>query len=138
MVNRLGKIAGAVACLVAVLILNGAHWAALQSVAWGRMLADFSRQDSLRVAVAKTFSGRYPCPLCLKVRQGWHEEKQQREKLPWEKPENSPEPFWELRYAAVPPVPSSAFDEQPFVPQLAADFIETPPFPPPRARAWVL
>jgi len=35
----------------------GGHWLVLQSVAWTRMLADFSRQDSLPAAISKTFDG---------------------------------------------------------------------------------
>ena len=74
---------GFVACLVAVVVMSGAHWFALQSIAWGRMIADFSRQDSLGTAISKTFSGKHPCSMCLQIRKGWHEERQREEKLPW-------------------------------------------------------
>jgi hypothetical protein len=43
----------------------GLHWAALQSVAWAGMLVNFSRTGSVAEAVAKTFDGQHPCPLCM-------------------------------------------------------------------------
>jgi hypothetical protein len=113
----------------------GGHWLALQSVAWGRMIADFSHRDSIGTAIAKTFSGKHPCSLCLKISKGWHEERQREEKLPWLKTEKMPEAVWQLRCATAPPVPSAPRHDQPFVPTLRADFIASPPTPPPRA-AW--
>ncbi|MGA3179172.1 MAG: hypothetical protein ABSF38_02385 [Verrucomicrobiota bacterium] len=46
------------------------HWTVLQSAAWVGMMVDYSRQGSLQEAVAKTFDGKHPCPLCLLVRAG--------------------------------------------------------------------
>jgi len=136
--NRPFKIAGFVACLVAVLAMCGGHWFALQSVAWGRMIADFSHQDSIGTAIAKTFSGQHPCSMCLKIRKGWHEEKQREEKLPWVKTEKMPELLWELRCVTVPAAPTFAMDERPFVPERYSDFVDSPPTPPPRAGFRVL
>src|SRR5512136_2847672 len=118
MMNKALKMAGFVACLIAVLAMCGGHWLALQSVAWGRMIADFSQQDTIGTAIAKTFSGKHPCAMCLKIRKGWHEEKQREERLPWIKTEKMPEAFWELRCATVPAAPSVILCEQPFVPAL--------------------
>jgi len=131
--NRPFKIAGFVACLAAVLAMCGGHWFALQSVAWGRMIADFSHRDSIGTAIAKTFSGKHPCSMCLKISKGWHEEKQREEKLPWTKTEKLPEVVWQLRCLTAPPVPTAPRHEQPIVPTLHTDFIESPPAPPPRA-----
>ena len=66
--NRALKMAGFAACLVAVLAMCGGHWLVLQSVAWGRMIADFSQEDSIGTAIAKTFSGKHPCSMCLQIR----------------------------------------------------------------------
>jgi hypothetical protein len=120
------------ASLAAVVAMIGGHWLALQSVAWGRMLVEFSRQDSFSTAVVKTFSGSYPCALCLKVRQGIYQDKEREEKLPWLKTEELPEAIWQLRCVTAPSVPTAPRHEQPFVPTLHADFIESPPAPPPR------
>jgi hypothetical protein len=116
---------------MAVLAMSGGHWFALQTVAWGRMIADFSREDSLRAAVAKTFSGKHPCPMCLKIRKGWHQEKQQ-EKEPWLKTEKMPEAVWQFRRVNVPCAPTAPRQEQAFVPILHTDYIDSPPTPPPR------
>ena len=129
---------GFVACLVAVVVMSGGHWFALQSVAWGRMIADFSRQDSLGTAISKTFSGQHPCSMCLKIRKGWHEERQREEKLPWIKTEKMPEALWELRCMTVPTTSTVALYERPCVPERYPDFIESPPTPPPRTSFSVL
>jgi len=48
----------------------GLHWAALQSVAWAGMLLSYSRSGSVATAIAKTFDGRHPCPLCKAIAKG--------------------------------------------------------------------
>jgi hypothetical protein len=48
----------------------GLHWTVLQSVAWAAMIVTYSRQGTLREAVARTFDGNHPCPLCKLVRAG--------------------------------------------------------------------
>ena len=126
------KVAGFTACLAAVLVMSGGHWLALQSVAWGRMVAEFSRQDSLGTAVSKTFSGKHPCSLCLQIRKGWQQDKQREERAPWVKTDRVPELFWELRCATIPAAPTAALHERPFVPVPHSDFADSPPTPPPR------
>jgi hypothetical protein len=62
---------------VALLILTlGLHWALLQGVAWAGMLITYAQEASLQEAVAKTFDGQHPCPLCKVVKQGREQEKQ--------------------------------------------------------------
>ena len=61
--------------IVALLGATGAHWAALQSVAWATMLADNARVASLTEALGKTFDGKHPCPICKKIAQGRQSEK---------------------------------------------------------------
>ena len=60
--------------LIAAVQILGGHWAVLQTVAWAKMLVDYSQQDSLSVAVAKTFDGEHPCQLCHTVKEGRQEE----------------------------------------------------------------
>lgn len=119
-------------CCVAVVATLGGHWLALQSIAWGRMIAEFSRQDSVGTAITKTFSGEYPCSLCLKIRHELHQEQERQAKLPGLKTEELPEAAWQLRFATAPGAPTKPRHEQPFVPTLHADFIDSPPAPPPR------
>jgi hypothetical protein len=45
----------------------GGPLALLQGVAWGAMVHDFSKNGSLTQAVEKTFDGRHPCPMCIKI-----------------------------------------------------------------------
>ena len=130
--NRYFKMAGFVGCCVAVLAMCGGHWLTLQSVAWGRMIVIFSQQDSLGTAIAKTFSGKHPCSLCLKIRHGVYEEQERQDKLPWLKIEKLPEVVWQLRCVTAPRVPTTPRHDHPFVPILHADFIDSPPSPPPR------
>jgi len=60
--------------LIAAVQILGGHWAVLQTVAWTTMLVDYAQQDSLTVAVAKTFDGAHPCQLCHTVKEGRQEE----------------------------------------------------------------
>ena len=50
-----------------LVLTTGLHWVALQSVAWGTMLAGHLRGESVTVAVAHTFDGRHPCCLCKAI-----------------------------------------------------------------------
>lgn len=55
--------------LIASLLFSmGAHLAIIQTVAWARMAVDYSRNSNLGTSLQKTFDGRHPCPLCLKLR----------------------------------------------------------------------
>lgn len=57
--------------VVAALALTlGLHWAALQSAAWVGMAVTFVQQDSLGMALNKTFDGQHPCQLCKFVEAG--------------------------------------------------------------------
>src|SRR5882757_3683582 len=61
---------GHVLMIVALLAATGAHWAALQSVAWTTMLAENLQSASVSQALVKTFDGKHPCPLCRAVAAG--------------------------------------------------------------------
>jgi len=128
--KRALRITGAVACFMAVFLSVGGHWAMLQSIAWTRMLADFSRTESFTCAVKKTFDGHHPCPMCLKIREGRAQEKKALPFLKWEKP---PEFVPQTLHPTVPMPPTTEQSAVPFVPTLHADFKFSPPKPPPRA-----
>lgn len=70
MLRTLGQI---MICL-AMFALIGGHWAVLQSVAWGTMIANYSKSSSLASAVQETFSGKKPCRLCHVVEEGRKQE----------------------------------------------------------------
>ena len=111
----------------------GGHWLVLQSVAWTRMLVDFSRQDSFTTAVAKTFDGEHLCPImCRKIQAGRQAEEQQQKNTPLLKHEKMPDLILDHRQLLLTFVSNGVRDEVPTVPRLRADFIETPPVPPPR------
>jgi hypothetical protein len=74
MLRRLGT---ALVCF-AMFFIAGGHWAVLQSVAWGKMVSDYSQQDGIVSAVQKTFSGDYPCAMCHKI----DEQKKQEQQAP--------------------------------------------------------
>ena len=71
MLARFGKIF----LVLALVAMLGAHWAALQTVAWTTMLADNLHSGSFCSAVTKTFDGRHPCPLCKAIAAGKQSEK---------------------------------------------------------------
>lgn len=60
--------------LVAFFLSCGGHWAALQAVAWARMVVDFSASTTLPQAIVMTVSGQYPCSLCKKIAQKHRED----------------------------------------------------------------
>jgi hypothetical protein len=60
----------------------GLHWIALQSVAWTSMIVQYSKQQSLRVAIGQTFDGDHPCSLCHAVNNGKNPEKKSEPQVP--------------------------------------------------------
>ena len=130
--NRWLRACGFSLCLAAVLALNGGHWLLLQSFAWGRMVLDFSRHDSLGVAITKTFSGRYPCALCLKVRAGLQQQRQADHRALASRPERISDLFWDVRPVAAPPAPAPGVFVSPELSLFYNSFLSSPPKPPPR------
>jgi hypothetical protein len=68
---RLGKIF----LVFALVIMLGAHWTLLQTVAWTTMLADNLCTHSAKEAVTETFDGQHPCCLCKAIAAGKQSEK---------------------------------------------------------------
>ncbi len=67
---------GKIVVVIALAATLGAHWALLQAVAWTTMLADNLCTHSLSESVARTFDGKYPCPICKAIAAGKKSEKQ--------------------------------------------------------------
>ena len=118
---------GRVFLIAAMLAVTGSHWVILQSVAWTTMLADNLRTTSLHEAVARTFDGKHPCPLCTQISKGKQAEKKSEFRIEWKKFEfpwapttfvfNAPAHFREAR------APEDSADQ----------LTHAPPTPPPRA-----
>ena len=61
-------------CL-ALFALAGGHWALLQTIAWAQMVRDYSSDAPFAEAIAKTFSGQFPCEMCTKISEERQKEK---------------------------------------------------------------
>ena len=68
---------GRATVILALCVSIGAHWAALQSVAWATMIVDYSHHVSLARAVAQTLDGEHPCDLCKHIVAAQHSQKKQ-------------------------------------------------------------
>jgi hypothetical protein len=132
--RKLLKHFGTLAALAALLAVHSTHWAALQTVAWGKMLVAFTQDESVLSALIRTFDGQNPCTLCLKVREGIAEDQQQQSHPGAPAPNTSEtgEALWEFRVALMPPPPLGILEDHPFIPTLHSDFRYAPPRPPPR------
>lgn len=75
---RLFRTAGIPLVGLAFFALAGGHWAILQSFAWAQMVRDYSKTVSITEAIARTFSGKYPCDMCTRI----SAERQNEEKAP--------------------------------------------------------
>jgi hypothetical protein len=54
---------------VALFLLAGGHWGAMQTVAWSGMLWNYTQADgSLLSGVKKTFDGEHPCTMCDSIK----------------------------------------------------------------------
>jgi hypothetical protein len=119
---RLGKIL----VIAALVVTTGAHWAALQTVAWTTMLANNLRTQSVSEAVCHTFDGRHLCPLCRAIAAA-------------KKSEKKSEAVSSTLKMEFPPVagkvilfPPTQFEEL-AVPDFFAELLAPkPPVPPPR------
>jgi len=131
--SRLWRATGCAVCLLAILAMLGGHWMVLQSFAWARMIHEFSKQGSLRSAIVMTFDGKHPCNLCLTIQNGRQQEQAEDKNLPCTSQNKPFELLCEDRRAVVPLPPVAAAPAVPTVPRGHADFIESPPTPPPRA-----
>ena len=124
---------GVWACLCALAVTLGAHWHVAQSIAWARMIVAYSRTNSFGEAWGKTFDGKHPCALCLKVRAGRQQEHEQQKKFPLPKSELNQDLLGQTNAAVVPSPPADWTEAIGFVPSILGDITHRPPIPPPRA-----
>jgi hypothetical protein len=119
-------------CLVVftLVLATGAHWAALQTVAWTTMLASNLRNDSLTQAISKTFDGEHPCCLCKAIAAAKKSEKKSEAVSPALKLEFPPVAE---KFALISPAPISAFS----LAEFSADSSFTKPLLPPPRRLCV-
>jgi len=118
---------GKLLVVVALVLVTGAHWAALQTVAWTTMLANNLRTQSVSEAVSETFDGRHLCPLCRAIAAAKKSEKKSEAVSPSLKMEFPPAPE---NFVLISPEPISAFSLAEFS---AASSSPKPPVPPPRS-----
>lgn len=69
MKQRWLRAAGSAAAICAALACQDVHWGLLQSIAWARMLLEYSDSYGLTRGVKYTFDGEHPCPLCKRIQQ---------------------------------------------------------------------
>ncbi|HZI33729.1 MAG TPA: hypothetical protein VFF11_15420, partial [Candidatus Binatia bacterium] len=81
---------GKILVVLALVVITGAHWAALQTVAWTTMLAHNLRTQSVAEAMADTFDGRHPCCLCKAIAAAKKSEKKSDATAPLLKQEYTP------------------------------------------------
>ena len=114
--------------VVAALVLTtGAHWAALQTVAWTTMFAaNLSSQQSLTEAVSETFDGKHLCPLCKAIAAAKNSEKKSAAVAPNLKLEFPPVVEKIILF------PPAQFVLQPQANAFAKNFFPKPPLQPPR------
>jgi hypothetical protein len=117
---------GKLPVIVALVVMTGAHWAALQTVAWTTMLASNLCQQNFTVAVSQTFDGEHPCPLCKAIAAGKKSEKKSEAVSPALKMEFPPAAE---QFVLIPPPPLPFF---PFAACSADSSFPEPPVPPPR------
>ena len=113
--------------VIALVLTTGAHWAALQTVAWTTMLAGNLCGESFTEAVSQTFDGRHLCPLCRAIAAAKNSGKKSEAVSPTPKMEYPPVAE---KIALIPPSPVSALS----LAHLSAEsFFLKPPLPPPRS-----
>jgi hypothetical protein len=113
--------------VVAILVIStGIHWMALQTVAWAGMIVCYSERAPLRTALAETFDGNHPCPLCKAIAKG-------------KTKENQNASLWQLKRFEFPPSPAevvlvapSNFQLLPLRNLFAKSLPQQPLAPPPR------
>ena len=122
MFHRLPRLAivAALACSL------GLHWGFFQSVAWMGMVISYSQDAPFKEALAKTFDGKHPCPLCKVVAEGKKSEKKSEATLSLKKFDGLNQA---LPLVIFPPASFPSIGAQEVFPEALA---HAPPTPPPR------
>ena len=111
----------------------GGHWLVLQTVAWSRMVVVFAAKDSLKDALVKTFDGKHPCWMCLQIQDGRAAERHHEKEAVVTLLMKSSDILAEQHPSIIPVPPAKPAQATPYVPCWRADFIQSPPTPPPKA-----
>jgi len=129
---------GSTLCLVAILATLGGNLAALQMVAWARMLVQFSKTDTVGAAISKTFDGKHPCALCLTIRESRQQEGNSAAQGLSSVDDKLRELFWvpnsPVSLTEIPLTTSVLPAEDSFY----SGYISLPPTPPPKSTAAAL
>ena len=119
--------AGLVLSLAGLLLAGDWQWVLLQGFAWARMIVVYSADAPVATAVAQTFSGKRPCPLCLAAQKGQREQS-----------DRAPSRRVESRLETVPASPAArlfpALREVPWPEVVVIPFPDSPLFAPPKPR----
>jgi len=118
---------GKIMVVLALVVITGAHWAALQTVAWTTMLAHDLRTQSFEEAVVHTFDGKHPCCLCKAIAAAKKSEKKSAAAPPSLKQDYTP-----LTGKIVLFSPSQSELLPPATDAFAESLSYAPPLPPPR------
>ncbi|HEV2694904.1 MAG TPA: hypothetical protein VG347_18570 [Verrucomicrobiae bacterium] len=124
MFQRTGKIL----VIAALVLTTGAHWMALQTVAWTTMIAANWSTGSFSAAVSNTFDGRHLCPLCKAIAAAKKSEQKKESISPTLKLEFPPAAE---QFVWIAP---KSFCPFPVTHNVAENFSKKPPVPPPRIR----
>jgi hypothetical protein len=73
---------GFFACVVALLVQIGAHWAILQTIAWSNMWISYTQEMDAGEALIRTLDGKSPCSMCTQISQEKAEEQRDSPALP--------------------------------------------------------
>jgi hypothetical protein len=76
--------------VIALVIMTGFQWTALQTFAWATMLANNLRTQSVSEAVCETFDGNHPCPICKAIAAAKKSQKKSEATLSLSRPEFLP------------------------------------------------
>lgn len=117
---------GKLLVVLALVVTTGAHWAALQTVAWTTMLAHNLRTQSFSEAVSETFDGDHPCCLCKAIAAAKKAQKKSEAVAPVLKMEYTP---LAGKIGLLPPAQFAWLSEPNF---FAGSSFLKPPVPPPR------
>lgn len=123
MFQRLGKIL----VIVTLVLTTGAHWMALQTVAWTTMLAANWSNGSFSEAVSHTFDGCHLCPLCKAIAAGKRSEQKKEYASATLKLEYPPVAE---KFVLIAPKSLPSFS---VTDNVAEAFFQKPPVPPPRS-----
>ena len=115
--------------VICALHVSGAHWAALQTLAWTGMLVKRTQEVSVEEAVRTTFDGEHPCALCHAVEEG---RRQQQEKEPTPIIEQLAKLSFLRPLPVSLPLPTSVSMVFPSFFDVGEGRVEAPPTPPPR------